>query len=140
MMVCDLTEVCKSDRPRAITDELRGLTASADLAIVQGYPLFTQTFVGCFFDAASTFEKYDITRPDPDYGHALVFYDYASDDGRLGALDRAKGLLVPEDNDHSALVSWLPITVPMEQNAYPEIMAVNNTRVVYETGPVLDSL
>lgn len=147
MVVCDLTDVDATDNVVqqhrclvAVVDALRSLTAGDDLALV-GYPLYTQTAVACFFAVAAMFATHCLTRPDDQYGHAFVFCNYENHDGWLDVLNAAERLASPDANvdGRSALVSWLPINVLLEQRAYAAIVSVNDLCIVREVQLVITS-
>jgi len=147
MSVCDLTDICIENSADNVAQQyycLKSMIATlrkqtmGDFLLI-GYPLYTQMSVACFFAVASMFKTYGLLRPDYEYGHAFVFVGYEKHDGWLNALDKAKDYLLSEVNKDMALVSWIPIKVLLEQNAYSDIVSVNNLCIIHEIEPILSN-
>lgn len=148
--VCDLTDFCDKHGSNntvlqhrclaAIVDALRALSDGDDLIIV-GYPLYTQLSVANVYAVANMFDKYGLLKPDHLYGHAIVFLklNCTIRGGWLQVLEKAVGYLLPSDHGGMALVSWIPIKVLLEQDAYAHLVAVNNMCIVHEIEPILSA-
>lgn len=142
--VCDLTEICAENSGDNVAQQYRCLEAmiatlrrlTGDLVVI-GYPLYTQMSVACFFAVASMFGKYGFLRPDIGFGHAFAFVGYRKHERWLNALNEAKDYLLPETNKGLALVSWLPIKELLKQQAYSNIVSVNNLCIEHELVRVL---